>query len=584
MAPKRRRIVAHSLWRQTTWAGEDTEIQGGAVNWYAALWENHQSAQLAVDLAGGDRVVDANPAATSLWHIPRTRLCNNAFPDLLDSRSGDAFRRWAADDRRSTLIHRSVTLRHPGGAVAEAATFVLTVNKTADPQTCLCSLEPASRPDADLELRRLNWALEAYTRSASALIHAESVEQMAECVCSAIIQDDDYALAAIIMADAEPSKEVRPIASAGIALAYLDGLTLSWSEDVAEGRGPTGRAIRSGETVVMSDVLHDPIFAHWRDRALRHGIRSSVTVPFKSDEGVVGAVLVYGAQPAAFTDSAVRVFSQLGAELAFAISVLKNRARLTAAEAAQREAEAVLRDKQAELARVARALAVGEFASSISHEIMQPLTGIMTNCETARRWLAKDEPKLDEARAALDRITRDAGRADEIVKRTRSFLTKQAPDHGTFDVNEMIAESLDFLSDGLRKARVKATTHLSPEQPRMFGDRVQIQQVVINLIANAMDALQSVEQRQRIIRLRSAIADNGDIHISVEDNGEGLLPGVEAQLFDHLFTTKAGGMGLGLSISRSIIEAHGGRLWAEAVSPHGVIFRCDLPAKIEARR
>jgi C4-dicarboxylate-specific signal transduction histidine kinase len=203
------------------------------------------------------------------------------------------------------------------------------------------------------------------------------------------------------------------------------------------------------------------------------------------------------------------------------------------AEAAQREAEAVIREKQAELARVARALAVGEFASSLSHEIMQPLAGIMTNCETARRWLAKDEPKLDEARAALDRITRDAARADEIVKRTRSFLTKQAPDHGIFDVNEMIAESFDFLSDGLRKASVTATMNLSPEQPRMFGDRVQIQQVVINLIANAMDALQNVERRPRVVHLRSAVADNGCINISVEDNGEGLLSGAETHLFDH---------------------------------------------------
>jgi signal transduction histidine kinase len=582
MAPTRRQVVAQ-LCRQSIWR-EGTEIQIGAVSWYAALWENHDGARLAVDLANGGRVVDANPAATSLWHIPKTRLCSNVFPDLLDPASGDAFSRWAAGDRRSTLIHRSATLRQPDGAVADAATFVLTVNKTADRQTCLCGLETASRSDADLELRRLNWALEAYTRSASALIHAESVEEMAECVCRAIIQDDAYALATIIMADAEPSKEVRPIARAGMALAYLDGLTLSWSEDVVEGRGPTGRAIRSGEAVVMYDVLHDPIFTHWRDRALRHGIRSSVTVPFRSDEGVVGAVLVYGAQPAAFTDSAVRVFSQLGAELAFAMSVLKNRARLKVAEAAQREAEAAIREKQAELARVSRVLAVGEFASSISHEIMQPLAGIITNSATARRWLAKDEARLDEARAALDRITRDAGRADEIVKRTRSFLTKQAPDHGIFDVNEMIVESLDFLSDGLRKAKVKATTHLTPERPQMFGDRVQMQQVVINLIANAMDALQSVESRPRITRLRSAIADNGNIHISVEDNGEGLRSGAEAHLFDHLFTTKAGGMGLGLSISRSIIEAHGGLLWAEPLSPHGVVFRCDLPANIEARK
>ncbi|MEG3144702.1 GAF domain-containing protein [Sphingomonas sp. RT2P30] len=528
--------------------------------------------------------MDANPAATSLWQIPRARLCDKALPDLLDAVSGNAFRKWAADDRVGALVHRSATLRYPDGDAADAATFVLTVNKTADPQICLCSLEAASRSDADHELHRLNWALEAYTRSASALIHAESVEQMAECVCRAIIQDDAYALATIILADDEPTKEVRQIASAGLALAYLDGLTLSWSEDVPEGRGPTGRAIRSGEAVVMYDVLHDPIFAHWRDRALRHGIRSSVTVPFRSNEGVVGAVLVYGAQPAAFTDSAVRVFSELGAELAFAMSVLKNRARLKVAEAAQREAEAVIREKQAELARVARALAVGEFASSLSHEIMQPLAGIMTNCETARRWLAKDEPKLDEARAALDRITRDAGRADEIVKRTRSFLTKQAPDHGIFDVNEMIAESLDFLSDGLRKASVTATMNLSPEQPRMFGDRVQIQQVVINLIANAMDALQNVEQRPRVVHLRSAVADNECINISVEDNGEGLLSGAETHLFDHFFTTKVGGMGLGLSISRSIIEAHDGMLWAEAVSPHGVIFRCNLPAKIETRQ
>ena len=205
-------------------------------------------------------------------------------------------------------------------------------------ETCLWRVLNIAASDTEAELRRLNWALSAYARSASALIRSRSVTELVSRVCGAITENDVYILACAVQADQPEDRPLRILAGAGPALGYLDGLHLAQSADALEGRGPTGRALRSGVAHIMRDSLTDPSYAHWRERGLRHGIRSSLTVPFKVDEKVLGALIVYADQPNAFGPQELNLFSRLGEELAYGIVVEQNRERLRDAEAARQAA------------------------------------------------------------------------------------------------------------------------------------------------------------------------------------------------------------------------------------------------------
>lgn len=431
--------------------------------------------------------------------------------------------------------------------------------------------------DTEAELRRLNWALAAYGRSSSALIHFQTLDDLVDSICGAIVAQEEYIIAAVGLADSAPGKPVRLLAGAGPALGYLSGLNLSWDESLPEGDGPTGRAIRSGAPLIMRDTLTEPMFARWRERARPFGIRSSVTVPFKRDGRVVGVILVYASRPHAFGPKELDLFSELGSELAFAMSVAEDRAQLKAAEAAWLAAEDAAREAQAELARAGRLLSVGEFASSIAHEINQPVAAIITNGDAALRWLARDPPDLDETRAAVERIIRDAGRAGGVVARTRGLLAKTAPDHVLLDINEILEEVLLYTADEQRRSQVNVATDLGAGLPPVRGDKIQLQQVALNLILNGVDAMKGLTDRPRRLQIRSTLETAGEVLVEVEDCGVGLDPATSDHLFEHFFTTKDGGVGLGLPISRSLVEAHGGRLWAGPASPHGAVFSFSLP-------
>ncbi|MDE2404352.1 MAG: GAF domain-containing protein [Sphingomonadales bacterium] len=434
----------------------------------------------------------------------------------------------------------------------------------------------------ELEVRRLTWALGAYARSARALVRSRSLSQMAESVCRAIAAHQEYVIAAIAMAGPAPDKEIRFIASAGSAREYLDGLVLTWRDDLPAGLGPTGRGIRSGEPWVMDDAMNDPVFDTWRDRARPYGIRSSTTVPFgRAGERTLGAVVVYASVPYAFSQREVQIFQELGEEIAFAISVIEDQQKLEEARRAQAAAEAEARARQAEVARIARALTVGEFASSIAHEITQPLAAVITNVETAMRYLAPAVDKVEAAREALTRALRDADRAHAVIRETRRRLARDDGDFVRCDVNGALRAALGFVAGELDASGVAVTTALADGLPAVLASEVQLQQVLINLIANAREALQDLRGRERRLTIASQAEADGGVGVSVTDNGMGMSDEVRERLFDHFFTTKRTGMGMGLAISRSIIEAHGGKLWSEPGLPFGTRFRISLPAAPE---
>jgi PAS domain S-box-containing protein len=238
----------------------------------------------------------------------------------------------------------------------------------------------------------------------------------------------------------------------------------------------------------------------------------------------------------------------------------------------RRRAEDDLREVQAELAHVARITTMGEMAASIAHEVNQPLSGVVINGNACLRWMAGDHPNMGEAREAVQRIIRDGKRASEVIARIRSLSKKSAAEKEPLDLNEIIAEVVVFTQGEVRRARVTLRTDLAPDLPRIIGDRVQLQQVVLNLVLNGLEAMSAVTDRPRELAIETTREDAEHVRVAVRDVGVGLAPESVHRLFDAFYTTKRGGMGMGLSISRSIIENHGGRLWAVPNDGPGATF------------
>jgi PAS domain S-box-containing protein len=246
-------------------------------------------------------------------------------------------------------------------------------------------------------------------------------------------------------------------------------------------------------------------------------------------------------------------------------------------EAKRREEK--LRQAQAELAHVGRVAMMGELTASIAHEVNQPLAGVVTNANAATRWLNFAPPNLDEAREAVQRIARDGARASEVIQRIRAILKKSEPSRSPVNLNALIEETVALTQPELKHEKVLLRMELSPQLPLVLVDRVQLQQVLLNLFVNALDSLSSVFDRTRILRVRTEQIEPQSVQVAVEDSGAGInVPNIE-HLFEPFYTTKSHGLGLGLSISRSIVEAHGGRLWATPNDGHGATFQFSLPVQ-----
>jgi PAS domain S-box-containing protein len=225
------------------------------------------------------------------------------------------------------------------------------------------------------------------------------------------------------------------------------------------------------------------------------------------------------------------------------------------------QAERALRGAEAELARASRLTAVGNFAGSIIHEINQPLGAIITSAEACLRWLNRPEPEIEEARVAAVRLVAAGRRATSVISGLRSYAQKASPELVVVDINDVIRDVMAIVEDDLTHDHVEVVVALCPKDCRILGDRVQLQLVLINLIRNAMDAMANVSDRPKILEVQSR-ASPEDVLISVYDTGTGLPEGAEGRLFDPLFTTKASGMGMGLSICKSIVEGHRGKIAA----------------------
>ena len=247
------------------------------------------------------------------------------------------------------------------------------------------------------------------------------------------------------------------------------------------------------------------------------------------------------------------------------------------AEDAARESERRYRDVQMELAHANRVATIGQMTGSIAHEVNQPITATVIRAQAALRWLGHQPPDLEEVRQLLAQIVKNGTRAGEVVGRIRDLIKKAQPRQDPLEINEPIREVIELTRSEARKNGVSGRTQLAEGLPLILGDRVQLQQVMLNLIINAVEAMSGVSGGVRELLISTEKAKSGDVLVIVRDSGPGLTAAMCERIFEAFYTTKTTGLGMGLSICRSIIEAHGGRLWASANESRGALFQFTLP-------
>jgi C4-dicarboxylate-specific signal transduction histidine kinase len=246
----------------------------------------------------------------------------------------------------------------------------------------------------------------------------------------------------------------------------------------------------------------------------------------------------------------------------------------------RKRADNELRGAQAKLTQIGRALTMGQFTAAIAHEVSQPLAGIITNANTCLRMLAANPPNVEGARETARRTIRDGNRASEVIKRLRALFSQKPSAFEPVDLNEAAREVIALSLDRLQSDGVTLRLDLAGDLPAASGDRVQLQQVILNLIQNASEAMRSLDRREREMWV-ATFRERGSIRLSVRDNGVGFSLENPERLFDAFYTTKSDGMGIGLSLSRSIIERHGGRMWASLNEESGATFSFSLPVVAE---
>ncbi len=244
-----------------------------------------------------------------------------------------------------------------------------------------------------------------------------------------------------------------------------------------------------------------------------------------------------------------------------------------------KQAQEALRNTQAELANMARVMTMGQLTASIAHEVNQPLSGIITNASTCLRMLDADPPNIEGARETARRTIRDGNRASEVISRLRALFSRRQATTEPVDLNEAAKEVIALLLSKLQRDGVILRSELADDLPLVTGDRVQLQQVIMNLLQNASDAMIGLKDRSRQLLIQTQRDETDHVRLTVQDSGIGLDPQAASRLFDAFYTTKNGGMGIGLSVSRSIIENHQGRIWAKPNDGPGATFSFSIPCR-----
>jgi C4-dicarboxylate-specific signal transduction histidine kinase len=371
-------------------------------------------------------------------------------------------------------------------------------------------------------------------------------------------------LCSILLLD-EDEQHARHGAAPSLPEAYsraIDGLL------IGPNAGSCGTAMYRRETVVVTDILQDPLWEQYRDLVVPYGFRACWSTPILAHSGkALGSFAMYYREPRSPSPAETHAL-QMATHLA-GIAIERKRAR---------EERERLRQAQADLAHINRVTTMGELTASLAHEIKQPISAAVTDAKTCLRWLRREEPNLAEACESASRLVTDVTRAADIISRIGSLFKKGAPEREVVDVNELIREMIVLLRNEASRYSISIRGELANDLPEITADRVQLQQVLMNLMLNGIEAMKDLGTGGELT-IKSQQDDNHQLLISVGDTGVGLAPEQTEQIFNPFFSTKNQGTGMGLPISRSIIESHGGRLWATSSSGPGATFRFTLAGR-----
>ena len=378
--------------------------------------------------------------------------------------------------------------------------------------------------------------------------------QFAGLLCSVLLLDED-------------GQHVRHGAAPSLPKAYtkaIDGLC------IGPKAGSCGTAMYRRESVVVTDILQDPLWEPYRGVAEPYGFRACWSTPILAHSGkALGSFAMYYREPRSPSPAETR-----------ALEMATHLAGIAIERKLAREERERLRQAQADLAHINRVTTMGELTASLAHEIRQPISAAVTNAKTCLRWLRDDEPDVAEACEAASRLVKDVTRAADIIGRISSLFKKGALQRELVDVNELIGEMIVLLRSEGNRYSILIRTELAADLPKAMADRVQLQQVFMNLMLNGIDAMKETSGGGEL-SIKSNANDN-QLLISVSDTGVGFPPERGDQIFSAFFTTKEHGTGMGLPISRSIIESHGGQLWATGAPGRGATFQFTLPRTLAA--
>jgi signal transduction histidine kinase len=332
---------------------------------------------------------------------------------------------------------------------------------------------------------------------------------------------------------------------------------------VVEDSSACGRALQRGERVIIEDVESDPGFEPHRQIAASTGFRAVQSTPLVSRSGEpLGMLSTHFRDPHRPSERELRLTDLYARQVAEMIE--------------RKRAEEALHETHAALEHVMRVMTMGELVAIIAHEVNQPLGAIVTNGQACLRLLARESPDLHKSREVVERMISDGMRASEVITRIRALLMRNDAEKTLLNVNEIIQEVIALTSTELSRSEIHLQPALAAGLPPVLGDRVQLQQVILNLILNAKEAMSGAGWEPRELFITSLASTSGEAVVAVRDSGTGLDPRDCDRIFDAFFTTKTEGLGLGLSISRTIIEAHGGRLWATPNEGQGATIQFTL--------
>jgi PAS domain S-box-containing protein len=377
-----------------------------------------------------------------------------------------------------------------------------------------------------------------------------------------LIEAQSEGMVCSVLQLSEDGKHIRHGAAPNLPEIYVQAVN---GAPIGPKNGSCGTAMYRGQPVIVTDMLTDPLWEDYRELAKLSGLRACWSTPIFTGYGkVLGSFAMYYREPQAPTGSEARL-TEVATHIA-GIAIEHERA--------QNE----LQHTRSELAHVARVTTMGELAASIAHEVNQPLGAIVGNADICLSWLKEKEVDLEQVAEALRDIAADGHRASQIISRIRSLVKKHVPEKSLLNVSDIAREVIGLVGHEAQRKQVTIHSQLGDSLPAVEADRVQLQQVLLNLVMNGMEAMHETGVNERQLTLQTAMS-NGSVLAAVSDRGMGIEPAKAEQLFKPFHTTKANGMGMGLAISRSIIESFGGKLWAEANAGGGAIFTFSLPAR-----